>query len=680
MSIQIQHNKVDYLFVGAGASTTLLLMSMERHGLLKDKKVLIIDPDKKKNNDKTFCFWSEQNEDLTLKCQHLISHKWDQVSVNRNTPEYLFPKNYFHISGIDVYNELRRIIIQHNLQRVDSKVIELVSIEKAVKVITTTDIWESTIVFDSRPPQYFPLKKEDAHLLQSFIGYVITTEEPISKINCVDLMDFNVEQLDSTQFMYVLPLGNGNTLVELTRFGLASITQKEADPILHSYIIQRFGNYKIHDTEIGCIPMSTANISTESIPGVISIGGRAGAIKPSTGYAFKNMFTHSEKLANNLKKGIESARINNISRFRFYDRLLLLILSTQPSQGKRIFQSLFKKNQTKDVLQFLDEKTTLIQDIRIFSTLPIKPFLKAVLWVVSSQIQRLITPFILLLLSLSLLFVYKITPNIFHGIEIVIFIAGMFLIGIPHGAVDHLLESNNLKVNIKLGFIINYLSFTFFNFVLWLFFPTIALLFFIGYSAWHFGQTDLREWQPQNTNALKNASWGYLILGIILCGHLAETNSILGNMNVLKIPLNNIQGKEISIFLAIAGFGWSIFEKSRKMLLTILMLLVSTELPLLTSFGLYFIGQHSLSGWSHLKKAMKVNNASLYLKALPFTIGALILFVTFILLLKNDYLSYFNENMTTIFFVFISCISFPHVIFMNKFYKNNFKFILQEYF
>jgi hypothetical protein len=42
MSIQIQHNKVDYLFVGAGASTTLLLMSMERHGLLKDKKILIM--------------------------------------------------------------------------------------------------------------------------------------------------------------------------------------------------------------------------------------------------------------------------------------------------------------------------------------------------------------------------------------------------------------------------------------------------------------------------------------------------------------------------------------------------------------------------------------------------------------------------------------------------------------
>jgi len=104
------------------------------------------------------------------------------------------------------------------------------------------------------------------------------------------------------------------------------------------------------------------------------------------------------------------------------------------------------------------------------------------------------------------------------------------------------------------------------------------------------------------------------------------------------------------------------------MLLSCLMLLVSIELPLISSFGLYFIGQHSLNGWSHLKQGMSVDNKSLYLKALPFTIGALLLFVVFIYLLKNDYLVEFNESLITIFFVFISCISFPHVMVMNRFY------------
>ena len=661
--------KVDYLFSGAGASATLLLLNMEKQGLLQDKKILIIDPDTKQNNDKTYCFWSEQNEPLTLLCRNLISHQWDEVSVNRNIKESLLPKKYFHISSIDVYKELRRIINQYNFQRIQGSVIEMTAIENGVKVITDSNIWESSLVFDSRPPKYLPPKNDDTHLLQSFIGYVITTDDPILNTNCMDLMDFNVDQLGATQFMYVLPLGEGKILVELTRFGIEAITQKEANSVLDLYITQRFGNYQILDIEIGCIPMSTADISVESLPGVIAIGGRAGAVKPSTGYAFKNMFNHAERLADSLKRNIKPAVITDSSRFRFYDRLLLLILTKQPSQGKPIFEALFRKNEIKNVFQFLDEKTTLIQDIRIFLTLPIKPFLKAVGWVVSSRMQRILIPFILLLLSLLLLLLFKTAPQLFNFVQITMFTVGMFLVGIPHGAVDHLLETGNFKSRIKPGFVIKYIGLALFNLVIWIFFPTVALLFFIGYSAWHFGQNDWREWQPNNINSLKNYIWGIFIFGIILCGHITETNTILDNMNVFKLPLSDIEGKIVSTLIVGAAIAWAIFKKRWRMFLSCIMLLVSIELPLISSFGLYFIGQHSLNGWSHLKQGMSVDNKSLYLKALPFTIGALVLFTAFVYLFKNNYLTEFNESLITIFFVFISCISFPHVMVMNRFYN-----------
>jgi lycopene beta-cyclase len=661
--------KVDYLFSGAGASATLLLLNMEKQGLLQDKKILIIDPDTKHNNDKTYCFWSEQNEPLTLLCRNLISHQWDEVSVNRNIKESLLPKKYFHISSIDVYKELRRIINQYNFQRIEGSVIEMITIENGVKVITDTSVCESSLVFDSRPPKYLPPKNDDTHLLQSFIGYVITTDDPILNTNCMDLMDFNVDQLGATQFMYVLPLGEGKILVELTRFGIDAITQKEANSVLDLYITQRFGNFQILDIEIGCIPMSTADISVEYLPGVIAIGGRAGAVKPSTGYAFKNMFNHAERLADSLKRNIEPAVIADSSRFRFYDRLLLLILTKQPSQGKPIFEALFKKNEIKNVFLFLDEKTTLIQDIRIFLTLPIKPFLKAVGWVVSSRMQRILIPFILLLLSLLLLLLFKTAPQLFNFIQIAIFTVGMFLVGIPHGAVDHLLETGNFKSRIKPGFVIKYIGLALFNLVIWIFFPTVALLFFIGYSAWHFGQNDWREWQPNNINSLKNYIWGIFIFGIILCGHITETNTILYNMNVFKLPLSDVEGKIVSALIVFVAIAWAVFKKRWRMIFSSLMLLVSIELPLISSFGLYFIGQHSLNGWSHLKQGMRVDNKSLYLKALPFTIGALVLFAAFIYLLRNNYLTEFNESLITIFFVFISCISFPHVMVMNRFYN-----------
>ena len=139
-------------------------------------------------------------------------------------------------------------------------------------------------------------------------------------------------------------------------------------------------------------------------------------------------------------------------------------------------------------------------------------------------------------------------------------------------------------------------------------------------------------------------------------------------MQVFKIPLTDKEGKIASTLLSIVAITWAILEKRWRMLLSCLMLLVSIELPLISSFGLYFIGQHSMNGWTHLKQGMSVDNKSLYWKALPFTVGSLLLFAVFIYLLKNNYLAEFNESLLTIFFVFISCISFPHVMVMNRFY------------
>ena len=83
MPSQIEFPITDYLFAGAGASATLLLMSMERQGMLKGKNIIIVDPDSKTVNDKTYCFWGENDKWPALQCQHLISRQWDKISVNQ---------------------------------------------------------------------------------------------------------------------------------------------------------------------------------------------------------------------------------------------------------------------------------------------------------------------------------------------------------------------------------------------------------------------------------------------------------------------------------------------------------------------------------------------------------------------------------------------------------------------
>ena len=667
--MQNLYPKVDYLFAGAGASATLLLMSMEKHGLLKDKSIVILDPSDKKINDKTFCFWSDKNYGPALDCNKLISHQWNEVSVNRNKPESLSPQHYFHISSLDLYDEQRRIIEQYGIQRIQTQVSDLESKENIVVIKTEKGNWISNFVFDSRPPKYLPLKNDDAHLLQSFIGYVIETEQPITNTHCVDLMDFEVDQQGETQFVYVLPFGPKKALVELTRFGKDVILEGESSLILEKYINQRFGKYQIIDVETGCIPMSTAKVLNEDYSRIIKIGGRAGAVKPSTGYAFKNMYTHAEQIATSLIANQTPKKIFKSKRFSFYDRLLLLILSRKPSLGKLIFQSLFKNNSTKNILNFLDEKTTFLQDLKIFSSLPLKPFIAAVFWVIKARLNKLNTSVFLFLGTLILCLFYKQYPQLFNITQLTLFSLGLVIVGIPHGAVDHLLDTGNIDGKIKLNFVLQYLGLVGLNLLVWIFFPEAALLFFIVYSAWHFGQTDLNDHKTINLNVFKYVIWGLMILSIILLGHINETNKILSNMQVWQIPLTENEGVFSSIFVTATAIIWFIYERNWKMIFTVLFLTISILLPLVTAFGIYFIGQHSVNGWSHLKQGMRVQNKALFLKALPFTTGAVFLFLAMLILLRNNFLNQYHDHLITLFFVFISCISFPHVIAMNNFYN-----------
>ena len=665
---QNQYIDVDYLFAGAGASAILLLLSLEKRNLLEGKKIIVVDPDSKLFNDKTYCFWQKLTEIEDLQCGHLISNQWQKINVNRQKSKSLSPLIYCRISSLDLYQELDRLIAKYKITRIYSSVdtIEISTLGSIIK--TENEICEAKNVFDSRPPKFKKPQKNESFLLQSFIGYVIEAEKEILEIDCIDLMDFNVNQLGWTQFVYVLPLDNRRALVELTRFGKDIISKDEASPILDKYIFERFGKFKIAETEIGCIPMSSAKLDVKAQKGVIVIGGRAGAIKPSTGYALKNMAKQAELIADSLAQNKPYDCESKSNRFSFYDRLLLLILSLKPNYGKYIFEVLFKKNKIHNVLAFLDEKTTIYQDLRILLSLPFKPFLQ-VLWLdLNFRIKKSATPILLLIVSVAFFLSFHLSAALFSWLNPIILIGGAAVVGIPHGAIDHLLVSGNIESKFKLTFIFNYLLKIALYLILWIIFPKLALIVFLIYSIWHFGQNDLIEWKVK-INPFKIILWGFSLFGIILLGHLSETNSILKDLKSFQIPLNISQAENISQILIILTLVWAFWEKKVAILLLSITLLVGNYLPLISAFGLYFIGQHSLNGWSHLKQGMNCTSKTLMIKALPFTLGAFMLFFVVLFAGYYGFLENLKGKEIPTIFIFISCISFPHVIEMHRFYK-----------
>ena len=470
-------------------------------------------------------------------------------------------------------------------------------------------------------------------------------------------MDFRVDQADETQFVYILPYDKHSALVELTRFGKKIIDLEYSKNILDQYIKSNYGEYEIIDQEKGLIPMSFESPSKSKYKKWINIGTRAGAVKPSTGYAFKSMFNHAKEICKNDK--LNKSEIKPKFRFKIYDQLLLIILYLWPNKGKPIFERLYQTQSSKFILKFLDERSTLRNEIKMFSKLQIVIFLRSFLIWSLLKLKHLIIPLIMV--------VYVLTNtnndvSDLNNFEILFLSVGLFTIGIPHGAIDHLIDSNQINKKIKVSFIAKYILAMAFIYLLWTLNPMIWLLTFILFSAWHFGDTDMNKWGIKSH--LIKVVWGLSVLLHLFSNHQTEFISILNELNInLAIDLNWIY--TISLVSLCSFLCYSILRKRFDWILIICFIILSGSISLVLSFSIYFIFHHSFTGWQDLKRSLNISQISMFKNALPFNLGALFIFLIYISQIGN-----LDFSMAHI-FLFLSCLSFPHVVQMSFFYKKN---------
>lgn len=642
--------KYDYIFAGFGASSCILVHELSRKGLLENKSILAIDPSEKKVNDKTYCFWAEENDEIIKDFAPLASHSWSKVAIDQNPAQRISPLTYYHINSLDLYNSAKKILERHNGVFLNTAVNNICEQETTI-IETNHGAFEGRTIYDGRPPETDDIQSSHQNILQSFIGYKIKLKDSKLDPDACTLMDFNVAQQSHTQFVYVLPFSDQTALVELTRFGSKVISQKESETILKEYIEAHYGTYEVIGTEQGVIPMFMDLAKPIPLKNVVPIGTRANKVKPSTGYAFKNMYAHAKAITNNAQTKAVSPR------FRLYDRLLILILAMWPEKGRPIFQRLFAVKKTSYVLKFLDEKTTMWEDASMFYKLPIGVFLKACL-VLSIKKSR----------SLALLFgpvlLYYVlnyfSPNISNIVLYILLLLGLIAVGIPHGAMDHMTEALSKTKRITLPFVIKYLGLMAIVYVLWVLSPGIAVFSFILYSAWHFGETDTQEWGIYSP--VIGLCWGVLFFIGLFASHLPELNGVLSLLGAGAIDVY-INPKDIYLASLALSFVIASYNKSMQWIFLLAFLFLSQWMPLVISFGIYFIFHHSYKGWSHLKQALGETDVSLFKNALPFNLGAMVLFFIFFL---NPSATF--EANTSVFFVFISCISFPHIFCMHRFY------------
>jgi lycopene beta-cyclase len=375
----LKHN-YDYIIAGMGAAGLSLAMQLKA-STVNFNKILLIDKDLKNKNDRTWCFWSKKNNEWF---NPLIYKTWNQFEFKSkaySSKLTLKPFTYNIIKGIDFYNycisELKKDA------RFEFKTEEIISISSeidAANLKTLTNTYTAKHIFNSAI-RNFRKSKTDNNLIQHFKGWLIETKENSFDDDCPVFMDFNTDQKSECRFFYILPFSKTQALIEYTVFSKSTIHNNEYDQNLSRYISDtlKLNDYQIIETEYGEIPMYESEFINTYGNNVTNIGTAGGFSKPSTGYTFYFIQKNTKKIIKSLEKIQSINSFKQSNKYKLYDKVLLDVLSNNKVHSDQLFTSLFKKNKTNALLAFLNEESSMIEDLKILNSVPKLIFLKSMI-------------------------------------------------------------------------------------------------------------------------------------------------------------------------------------------------------------------------------------------------------------------------------------------------------------
>lgn len=373
----------DYIITGGGCAGLSLAVRMQLSPELRDKKILILDRERKTRNDRTWCFW-EQKPDLF---EPVVYRQWNRLFFHGEDFSQqldISPYAYKMIRGIDFYNYCyQQLEGCKNVSFAFGELQQIVNHPNSVSVIAGGQTFHAKYVFNSihglsleKPA----LQQKHHYLMQHFKGWFIRTDTAFFNQASATLMDFRVSQQHGTTFVYVLPFSEREALVEYTLFTQQLLSQDAYTAALREYATNwlKLPQYQVLEEEFGIIPMT--DYPFHSPEGrIVPLGTAGGQTKASSGYTFRYIQKHTAALVRQLERtGTPLLPVSFAKRrFALYDATLLRILVENRMEGHRIFTQLFKNGDPQRVLKFLDNETSFFEEVNVMWRLPQLPFARA---------------------------------------------------------------------------------------------------------------------------------------------------------------------------------------------------------------------------------------------------------------------------------------------------------------
>lgn len=383
MATTLSTKTYDYIIAGAGCAGLSLLYRILLEPELCSKEILIIDREKKSNDDITWCFW-EKSPDIF---EPTVYHQWDILDFKSqffNNELDIIPYTYKMIRGLDFYNFVYQFATAcPNVHFMQSKICSMQVTGDQVEVATSDGTYKAAYAFNSTR-LFQPGTQADQHsLYMHFKGLTIRTEAPVFNHGKGTLMDFNVNQHDGMAFMYMLPTSPNEALLEYTVINGVVLNPGAYDEALQTYINEalHLSQVKIVREESGIIPMTKKKFPVHHKQRIIHIGTAGGCVKASSGYAFQFIQRQTAKIVMNLKqnrKPIVKCSFRD-KKFNLYDNAFLEVLISGKMRGDELMSRIFKYNSGGTVLAFLDNESSFTDEFNMMTTLPANIFLPVTL-------------------------------------------------------------------------------------------------------------------------------------------------------------------------------------------------------------------------------------------------------------------------------------------------------------
>ena len=246
------------------------------------------------------------------------------------------------------------------------------------------------------------------------------------------------------------------------------------------------------------------------------------------------------------------------------------------------------------------------------------------------------------------------------------------VIGISHGALDHIKGFNLMKIyNIQNKFLFFpiYIIISLLIIILWMLVPLLTLLSFLVVASYHFGKEDcsVGNFIKIRFENLLYFLKGSLVIIAPLTFHTSETLEIFQILNVnIILPNENFLYGLILISL-IANIVIIYRSNNTGFFLADWLTVLSLNIFLspLVAFTIYFCFLHSVRHSLSLiyefdNSEIKVGFNKFIKKALPLTLITAILFILSVYILTNYYV--LDDAILKVIFIGLASLTFPHIL------------------